>query len=176
MTMNDTWGYKSWDHNWKSAETLVHNLVDIAAKGGNYLLNVGPTAEGLIPQPSVERLAEIGDWMDVNEEAIYGSRLWATYHEGKSIRYTQTQDDAYVYAISLGWPGETLDLSAVVPEAGSAIRLLGHEASIPWEKTETGIRLRLPDELQQPENRPCKYAFAFKIQGQPAADMQASVQ
>ena len=52
MTMNDTWGFKSYDHNWKSTETLIRNLIDIASKGGNYLLNVGPTAEGLIPEPS----------------------------------------------------------------------------------------------------------------------------
>ncbi len=55
MTMNDTWGYKSYDNHWKSTETLIHNLVDIASKGGNYLLNVGPTSEGLIPEASVER-------------------------------------------------------------------------------------------------------------------------
>ncbi|RME96335.1 MAG: alpha-L-fucosidase [Verrucomicrobia bacterium] len=73
MTMNDTWGYKKNDHNWKSAATLIRNLVDIASKGGNYLLNVGPTAEGLIPQPSVERLAAIGRWMKVNGRAIYGT-------------------------------------------------------------------------------------------------------
>ena len=60
MTMNGTWGYKSNDHNWKSRETLIRNLVDIASKGGNYLLNVGPTSEGLIPGPSVERLQEVG--------------------------------------------------------------------------------------------------------------------
>ena len=71
MTMNDTWGYKKADHDWKSTETLIHNLVDIASKGGNYLLNVGPTGEGLIPDASVERLREIGDWMHVNGEAIY---------------------------------------------------------------------------------------------------------
>ncbi len=73
MTMNNTWGYKSYDHNWKSTETLVQNLVDIASKGGNYLLNVGPTAEGLIPEPSMERLKEIGTWMSKNGEAIYGT-------------------------------------------------------------------------------------------------------
>jgi alpha-L-fucosidase len=73
MTMNDTWGYKSYDHNWKSTETLIRNLVDIASKGGNYLLNVGPTSEGLIPEPSVERLKEIGKWMKVNGEAIYAT-------------------------------------------------------------------------------------------------------
>ena len=73
MTMNRTWGFKRDDHDWKSAETLVRNLVDIASKGGNYLLNVGPTAEGLIPAPSVERLEAIGRWMRVNGESIYGT-------------------------------------------------------------------------------------------------------
>jgi alpha-L-fucosidase len=73
MTMNGTWGFKKDDQNWKSTETLIRNLCDIASKGGNYLLNVGPTSEGLIPQPSIERLAEVGAWMKVNGEAIYGS-------------------------------------------------------------------------------------------------------
>jgi alpha-L-fucosidase len=73
MTMNDTWGFKSYDQNWKSTATLIRNLVDIVSKGGNYLLNVGPTAEGEIPQESVERLREIGAWMKTNGEAIYGT-------------------------------------------------------------------------------------------------------
>src|SRR5204862_741182 len=73
MTMNGTWGFKKNDHNWKSEATLLHNLIDIASKGGNYLLNVGPTSEGEIPDPSVERLKEIGAWMKVNCEAIYGT-------------------------------------------------------------------------------------------------------
>jgi alpha-L-fucosidase len=74
MTMNDTWGFKRDDNHWKSSETLIRNLCDIASKGGNYLLNVGPTSEGLFPQASVERLADIGRWMRVNGEAIYGTR------------------------------------------------------------------------------------------------------
>jgi alpha-L-fucosidase len=73
MTMNDTWGFKSYDNNWKSREDLLHKLIDIASKGGNFLLNVGPTVEGLIPGPSVERLAAIGEWMKVNSESIYGT-------------------------------------------------------------------------------------------------------
>src|SRR5688500_5134965 len=74
MTMNDTWGYKSYDHNWKSPTTLIRNLVDIASKGGNFLLNVGPTAEGRIPEPSVERLRAMGRWLKANGEAIYGTQ------------------------------------------------------------------------------------------------------
>jgi alpha-L-fucosidase len=73
MTMNDTWGYKTKDNNYKSTETLLRNLIDIASKGGNYLLNVGPDAEGRIPQPSIDRLTQVGEWMKVNGEAVYGT-------------------------------------------------------------------------------------------------------
>jgi len=73
MTINDTWGYKSTDTNFKSAQTLVRNLVDCASKGGNYLLNVGPTSQGVIPQPEIDRLAAIGKWLDINGQAIYGT-------------------------------------------------------------------------------------------------------
>ncbi len=73
MTMNDTWGYKSKDNNWKPTSEIIRTLIDIVSKGGNYLLNVGPTSEGLIPQPSVERLSEVGKWMKTNGEAIYGT-------------------------------------------------------------------------------------------------------
>ena len=70
-TLNNTWGYKSYDNNWKTPEDLTFKLVDIVSKGGNYLLNVGPTAEGLIPQPSQDNLRAVGRWLKVNGEAIY---------------------------------------------------------------------------------------------------------
>lgn len=73
MTMNGTWGFKKNDHNWKSVETIVQMLCDISSKGGNYLLNVGPTDKGEIPQESLDRLVEVGKWMKVNGEAIYGT-------------------------------------------------------------------------------------------------------
>jgi alpha-L-fucosidase len=73
-TINDTWGYKRHDHNWKSSADLIRKLVDIVSKGGNYLLNVGPTAEGIIPEPSFVRLREVGAWLAVNGEAVYGTR------------------------------------------------------------------------------------------------------
>ncbi|HEY9076403.1 MAG TPA: alpha-L-fucosidase [Anaerolineaceae bacterium] len=73
-TINDTWGFKKDDHNWKSPTVLIRNLVDIASKGGNYLLNVGPTAEGIIPAPSVERLLAMGEWLKVNGDSIYATQ------------------------------------------------------------------------------------------------------
>jgi alpha-L-fucosidase len=73
MTINGTWGFRARDNNWKSPETLLRNLVDIASKGGNFLLNVGPTAAGEIPAESVERLEKMGTWLKVNGEAVYGT-------------------------------------------------------------------------------------------------------
>ena len=72
-TINDTWGFKTHDDNWKSTPQLIHNLVDIVSKGGNYLLNIGPDSLGDIPQPSVERLEAMGAWMEANGDAIYGT-------------------------------------------------------------------------------------------------------
>jgi len=73
MTMNGHWGYNAYDQKWKSTEDLIRNVCDIASKGGNYLLNVGPTSLGEIPPDCIKRLAEVGEWMKVNNVAIYGS-------------------------------------------------------------------------------------------------------
>ena len=74
MTMSNSWGYKKNDNGWKSSETLIRNLVKIASRGGNYLLNIGPKPDGTFPEESIQRLKEIGQWMDVNGEAIYGTQ------------------------------------------------------------------------------------------------------
>ena len=74
MTMNNNWGYNSHDNNWKSSEDLVRKLIDIASKGGNFLLNIGPTSEGVFPDPAIDRLRHIGSWMSVNHESIYGTQ------------------------------------------------------------------------------------------------------
>ena len=72
-TLNHTWGYRSDDHDWKSPQTVIFKLIDIVSKGGNYLLNVGPTAEGVIPQPSQDILRTVGRWLRVNGDAVYGA-------------------------------------------------------------------------------------------------------
>jgi alpha-L-fucosidase len=73
VTMNDTWGFKKDDVNWKPVSVLIRQLVQVISQGGNYLLNVGPTSEGLIPQPSVERLSQVGDWLKKNSDSVYGA-------------------------------------------------------------------------------------------------------
>ncbi|KXA99383.1 hypothetical protein AKJ41_05525 [candidate division MSBL1 archaeon SCGC-AAA259O05] len=102
-TMNDTWGYESYDHNWKSTGDLIHKLVEIASKGGNYLLNVGPTKEGWIPQPSVRRLKEMGEWLEKYGEGVYGTEPGPFVERafGRS-----TRDDDKIYLHVQAWPSD----------------------------------------------------------------------
>jgi alpha-L-fucosidase len=158
MTMNDTWGYSKFDQNWKSAEMLIHNLIDIAAKGGNYLLNVGPTAEGLIPAQSVERLGEMGKWLKVNGEAIYATHSLKLYKEGDNIKYTTSKDGKIVYAIVTKKTGNTVNFKQVKPKPGSKIFMLGVKNPLAWKAVGDGIEVTMPDSL------PCDYAWTLKIQ------------
>jgi alpha-L-fucosidase len=103
MTMNDTWGYKSKDNNWKSTKEILRTLIDIVSKGGNYLLNVGPTSEGLVPQPSIERLAEVGKWMKINGEAIYGTTA-SPFSYLPWGRCTQKGNKLYLHIFE--WPND----------------------------------------------------------------------
>ena len=107
MTMNDNWGYNSRDKNFKSVRTILRMLADIASKGGNYLLNVGPTAEGVFPPESVERLKEIGAWMAVNGESIYGTQA-SPFKKLDWGRSTQKAIDGGVrlYLHVFDWPAD----------------------------------------------------------------------
>lgn len=115
MTMNDTWGFRSDDQNWKSTEALIRNLIDIASKGGNYLLNVGPTAAGEIPGPSVERLKGMGAWMKKNGESIYATQAspFAAPAWGRCTRKVLADGSTRLYLHVFDWPK---DGQLTVPE------------------------------------------------------------
>jgi alpha-L-fucosidase len=143
MTMNDTWGFKSYDENWKSAETLVRQLVDAASKGGNYLLNVGPTPEGRIPQPSVERLAAVGAWTRVNGEAIYGTTASPFSTALPWGRATTRPGVLYLHVFD--WPASgELKVPSFGHTVTTATLLANPGMQLPISMTAGGITLRLP--------------------------------
>jgi len=111
MTMGTSWGYKSWDSKWKSPETLIRNLCDIASKGGNYLLNIGPDALGQVPQPSIDALKTIGAWMKTNSEAIYATQAspFGAFDWGRCTQ-KEEKGNTVLYFSVFNWPanGELL--------------------------------------------------------------------
>jgi alpha-L-fucosidase len=147
MTLNRHWGWHKNDDQWKSSETLVRTLVDVASKGGNFLLNVGPTGEGLIPAPSVERLAEVGRWMKVNGPAIHGTTACAL---PRPVWGRCTQKSAgparSLYLHVFDWPA---DGKLVVPGVKGAIAsatLLGSRKRLPAAIDEAGATITVPTE------------------------------
>jgi len=167
MTMNGTWGFKRDDNNWKSTETLLHNLCDIASKGGNYLLNVGPTSEGLIPQPSLDRLAEVGKWMKINGEAIYGSGPTPFGAEAGSFSDTEkdkngkpkfiaswdwraTTKPGMIYLEIFKWPTDgKFNVPGLQSKVKKAYLLAGHK-KVKYQQSDTGVTLALPDAAPDP--------------------------
>ena len=151
MTMNDIWGYKEGDNSWKSTKVILHQLIDIASKGGNYLLNIGPKVDGTIPEPSVERLQDIGKWMAVNSESIYGTHA-SPFPKLPWGRCTQKhgKDGTTLYLQVFDWPknGELL-VPGLENEVKSAT-LLANGEELEFEKTPSGVLIEVPDKALDP--------------------------
>ncbi len=168
-TTNNSWGYKSYDDDWKSPGELLFWLVDIVSKGGNYMLNIGPKASGEVPQQSVNNLLEVGKWLKINGEAIYNTRKWKVTHEGPTkvkmdgtgsrseigfdAAFTPndfwfTQKEDYLYAIALEYPDEKVIIKSLGNASGKSVKsvsMLGNEEKIEWKQTSEGLEVVIND-------------------------------
>jgi len=152
MTMNDSWGFKKNDHNWKSVTQILQNLTDIASKGGNFLLNVGPTADGRIPQESVERLKSVGQWMKANGEAIYGTEASPFPRRlpwGRVTRKT-AGDKTTLYLHIWDWPQDGKLLLPTLQETPVSGRVLTSGQQITAEASSQGLVINLPGKATDP--------------------------
>ncbi|HTL72781.1 MAG TPA: alpha-L-fucosidase [bacterium] len=164
MTLGDQWSFKP-DDNYKSTFQLIHLLVDVVGKGGNFLLNVGTQPDGQLPAVAQQRMKEMGAWLKVNGEAIYGTRPIAPY---KDDRVVYTTKGKTVFAIYLpekegdGLPDRVF-LAGLEPKPGSKIHLLGFKSALPWKVLANGTTaIYIPENVRQ--SPPCQNAFAFEFQ------------
>jgi alpha-L-fucosidase len=173
------WYYQT-GYKYKTSAQVVHMLADIVSKNGNLLLNFPQRPDGTLDEPTLKIIADLGDWMAVNSEAIHGTRPWQRHGEGPTklakgrfgglsdtASYTAadfrfTTKAGALYAIALGWPADgRLLVKCLAPAAGTVaeVALLGHAGRIEWRQTAEGLEVRLPAQ------RPCDLAYTLKITG-----------
>ena len=144
-TGNHSWGYKAHDHKWKSPQVLLRNFVDIVSKGGNYLLNIGPDGKGRVPEPCVKNFQIMGEWVETNSEAIFGTTRWSTFHEGGEgeSEFWFSARDHKVYAMALTQPNGKVQVRSLARSSGevSDVRLLGSNGSLPWKQSEESLEV-----------------------------------
>jgi alpha-L-fucosidase len=170
-----SWGYIENDE-FKSATSLIHDLVDIVSKNGALLLNIGPRADGVIPQEAIQVLREMGAWLQVNGEAIYGTRPWQIFGEGptavisghmkereqqpftsQDLRFTKKGNS--LYAICLGWPEKEWIMQSLKTGAAhiTTVSLLGSSEPVSWKQRSDGLVIKVP------KAKPCGHAYTLRL-------------
>ena len=166
-TTNNSWGYKSYDKDWKSPKELLFWLTEIVSKGGNYMLNIGPNASGEIPRESIDNLRTVGEWLNINGEAIYNTRKWKVTHEGSTklnmdgtgdrekhgfvAKFTPqdfwfTQKEKTLYAISFEYPEGKILIKSLSNENDIVVgnvEMLGVSSGVSWKQIEEGLEVDL---------------------------------
>ena len=183
----NSWSFvKDWQN--KPAEELIDEFVDIVSKNGNLLLNVGPKADGTIPEDQTQTLLDIGQWLQINGEGIYATKPWIIYGEGPSrsgigdhteynqeamsprdIRFTTREN--YIYAFVMDWPTEDILIKSMsadiasLPDPIVSIELLGSSEKITWKQTSDGLKINHP--VKKPEKAFAAYAFKIELKKAP---------
>jgi alpha-L-fucosidase len=162
--LGSSFSYERVAANYKGPDWVVRNLVDSVAKGGNFMVGIGPDGDGSFHPTAISQLKEVGEWLKVNGAGIYSTRpreadLWS---DG-DVRFTRTKDKRTIYAFALKWPGESLLLRTVRPSEGLLVRMLGTDVPLKWTPQDSGMQVQIPPGLQDEARRPCRFAWGFEI-------------
>jgi alpha-L-fucosidase len=160
LTMTQSWGH-TFQPRYKSARELIRTLVEVVSKGGNFLLNVAPTPEGTFEDQAYERLSEIGRWMAVNGEAIYGTRPMVEHPPQSSLRYTRAKDGGTLFVFAMEWPGSSLRLEGLDIPDGSRITLLGRQGPLEWSIESGDLLIQLSEGMREAS----EHVWVFRVEG-----------
>jgi alpha-L-fucosidase len=167
MTINHSWGYNAYDTNWKSSQDLIRDLSDISSKDGNFLLNIGPTGEGVIPQPEVDRLLAIGKWLRVNGEAIYATR-GGPYTDplawGRTTQRNWPGDGSTLFLHVWNWPPDGKILLPGISQTPRSGRMLAGGATVTSQVTPNGLVVTLPGSAPDPDVSVAALEFSTPLQ------------
>ena len=146
--MATSWSYVPND-TYKPAEEIIEKLVDIVSKGGNYLLNIGPGPDGQLDPNAYIRLKQIGAWMKINGEAIYGSRMYAVNNESDSIHFTQSKDKKMQFVFLSSFPDKKVLLTKLAIENNATIKMLGSNKKLTWKRKGSVVEIEIPAAMKK---------------------------
>ncbi len=166
MNIGSSWGYKSWDKAWKSPEILIRNLITIAARGGNYLLNIGPDPEGLVPGEAVSRLKDMGQWMSIYGEAVYGTQRSLLTPEWGECTRKDGKNNTTIYLCVFNWPSDGKLLLNAQYKVKSA-KMLHDGRKLTVKNTQEGIVIDVPEQVPNPIASVVKLELKAKLPATP---------
>jgi alpha-L-fucosidase len=160
------WSYEPDGSKYRDGTWIITNLVDTVAKGGNFMVGIGPDATGLFHPKAIEALQHASAWLNTNGEAIFNTRPLAgeKWKQGDHLRFTQSEAGSTIYAFALQWPGEELVLNSVTLSLGATVSILGTSESLSWHlDAARGTVISLPARWQSAAGPPGRLPWVFKI-------------